>query len=112
ERLQMGQDVNPRDVLKLLLLGPPFDAGMASQVQRTLALAPTFVLLWIGNEDVLELVRRPDAAAGQLTPAEFGRRFRRLLEGLATPLRRSLLPRCSSGSRRRASIWTAMGCRS
>src|SRR5438552_1279239 len=83
ERLQMGQDVNPRDVLKLLLLGPPFDAGMASQVQRTLALAPTFVLLWIGNEDVLDLVRRSDAAAGQLTPAEFGRRFRRLLEGLA-----------------------------
>src|SRR5947207_1207593 len=84
ERLQMGQDVNPRDVLKLLLLGPPFDAGMASQVQRTVALAPTFVLLWIGNEDVLDLVRRSDAAAGQLTPAEFGRRFRRLLEGLAT----------------------------
>ncbi|TMA43987.1 MAG: hypothetical protein E6J81_15060, partial [Deltaproteobacteria bacterium] len=82
-RLEAGQDVATRDVLKLLLLGPPFDSGKLSQVQRVQELSPTLLLLWIGNENALDLVRRPGTAGAALTPAEFGRRMRRVLDALA-----------------------------
>jgi lysophospholipase L1-like esterase len=83
-RLVRHADVNGQEVLKFLILGLPPHSGAVSQVTLTRDLDPSFILLWIGNNDVLPLATHtnPNAAASP-TPAEFGNRFRRLLDALA-----------------------------
>jgi hypothetical protein len=76
-------DVKGRDVLKFLILGLPLRDESVSQVSRARALHPSFLIVWLGNNDVLEMATRTDPGAVTLTPAEFGARFHALLDALA-----------------------------
>ena len=76
-------DVNGRDALKFLILGLPLRAEGVSQVSLARELKPSFLLVWLGNNDVLEMATSTNPGAVTVTPAEFGSRFRRLLDALA-----------------------------
>jgi hypothetical protein len=76
-------DVNGRDVLKFLILGLPVRSGSVSQLSRARELHPSFLLVWIGNNDVLDMATSTNPDAVTLTPAEFGTRFHALLDALA-----------------------------
>src|SRR5881296_1934244 len=76
-------DVKGRDVLKFLILGLPLRTEPVSQVSRARELHPTFLLVWLGNNDVLEMATSTNPGALTVTPAEFGSRFRALLDALA-----------------------------
>lgn len=78
-----GDRVDGRALLKFLILGLPLRDGGVSQLTRARELAPTFVLVWIGANDVLGMALRTNPDAAELTPAQFGDRFRRLLGALA-----------------------------
>ncbi len=81
-RLIRGDSVHGRDLLKFLILGVPPRSGDVSQVTRARDLRPGFVMVWLGNNDVLDMATSTNpAAVGD--PAQFGRRFRRLLDELA-----------------------------
>lgn len=82
-RLLAGETVAGRDVLKFLELGLPFRSESVSQVTRARDLRPTFLMVWIGNNDVLDMATRTDPDAAALDPSQFGSRFRRLLDELA-----------------------------
>src|SRR5262245_10324279 len=82
-RLVEGDSVDGRDVLKFLELGLPFRSERVSQVTRAQAIRPSFIMVWIGNNDVLDMAASTDPGAATMDPAEFGRRFRRLLDELA-----------------------------
>jgi lysophospholipase L1-like esterase len=76
-------DVNGRDVLKLLVLGLPPRGDAVSQVSRAKELRPSFLLVWLGSNDILEMATSTDPGAVTLSAREFGVRFRRLLGELA-----------------------------
>jgi phospholipase/lecithinase/hemolysin len=82
-RLVTGDQVDGRDVLKFLILGVPPRADSVSQVTRAQDLRPTFVMVWLGNNDVLAMATNTDPGAVTLDASEFGRRFHRLLDALA-----------------------------
>src|SRR5205809_25831 len=75
-------DVNGRDVLKFLILGLPLRPEPVSQVSRARDLRPSFLLVWIGNNDVLDMATDTSPGAVTLTPQEFGGRIRVLLDAL------------------------------
>jgi len=81
-RLVSG-NVEGRDVLKFLILGLPLRSESVSQLSRARDLHPSFVLVWIGNNDVLEMATGTDPGAVTITAAEFGERFHALLDALA-----------------------------
>jgi lysophospholipase L1-like esterase len=76
-------DVKGRDVLKFLILGLPLRSESVSQVSRARALRPSFVVVWIGNNDVLDMATSTNPAAATMSAAQFGVRFRELLGALA-----------------------------
>src|SRR2546427_3821111 len=76
-------NVNGRDVLKFLILGLPLRSEPVSQVSRARDLDPSFLLVWIGNNDVLDMATSTNPGAVTLTADEFGGRFRALLDALA-----------------------------
>ena len=76
-------DVKGRDVLKFLILGLPLRSEPVSQVSRARELRPTFLLVWIGNNDVLDMATSTNPDAVTLTRTEFGNRFRALLAALS-----------------------------
>ena len=76
-------DVKGRDVLKFLILGLPLRSGSVSQLSRARELHPSFLVVWIGNNDVLDMATNTNPDAVTLTPAEFGSRFHALLDALA-----------------------------
>jgi len=76
-------DVKGRDVLKFLILGLPLRPEPVSQVSRARELHPSFLLVWIGNNDALDMATDTNPGAVTLTPQEFGGRFRALLDALA-----------------------------
>jgi len=76
-------DVKGRDVLKFLILGLPLRSESVSQVSRARELHPTFLLVWIGNNDALDMATDTNPGAVTLTPQEFGGRFHALLDALA-----------------------------
>ena len=78
-----NSDVAGKDLLKFLILGLPLRTSSVSQVSRARELHPSFLLVWIGNNDVLDLATRTNPTAVQLTPAQFGARFHMLLDALA-----------------------------
>jgi lysophospholipase L1-like esterase len=82
-RLITGEQVDGGDVLKFLVLGVPPRADSVSQVTRAQDLDPTFLLVWLGNNDVLDMATRTNPDAATLDPTQFGNRFRRLLDALA-----------------------------
>ncbi|HJQ85298.1 MAG TPA: SGNH/GDSL hydrolase family protein [Candidatus Binatia bacterium] len=79
----VGGDVNGREILKFMILGLPLRSEGVSQVRRTRELKPHFVLVWLGNNDLLDLATKTDPNAVTIGAPEFGRRFRRLLDALA-----------------------------
>src|SRR5262249_55169659 len=48
-----ADDLDGRDILKFLILGLPPDSASVSQLSRAHDLDPTFILVWLGNNDVL-----------------------------------------------------------
>ena len=79
----VGGNVKGRDILKFLILGLPLRSEGVSQVRRARELHPSFVLVWLGNNDLLGMATRTDPAAASVGADEFGGRFRRLLDALA-----------------------------
>lgn len=77
-------NVEGRDVLKFLILGLPIKNGSVSQVTRAKALNPSFIIVWIGNNDLLSTATRTDPNAESLGPFEFGQRIQRLLFELSS----------------------------
>jgi len=75
-------NVKGRDVLKFLILGLPARGDAVSQVSRARELRPTFLLVWLGNNDVLDMATSTDPGAVTVTAGEFGARFRQLLAAL------------------------------
>lgn len=72
-----------RDIMKFLILGLPLRDDDVSQVTRTRDAAPSFIMLWLGNNDVLDLATKTNPNGAELTPVEFGTAYRRLLNALA-----------------------------
>jgi lysophospholipase L1-like esterase len=76
-------DVKGRDVLKLLILDLPIQDEPVSQVSRARDLSPSFLMVWLGANDVLGMAERTNPNAVQRTPAEFGAQYRAFLDALA-----------------------------
>ena len=79
-----GNAVDGHDVLKFLILGVPPRSDAVSQI--TLArddLRPSFLMIWLGNNDVLDMATQTSPNAVTLDPSDFGRRFSRMLDQLA-----------------------------
>jgi lysophospholipase L1-like esterase len=81
--LVRGRDVGGQEALKFLILGLPLRGGGVSQVTRAQEFHPSFILVWIGNNDVLGMATRTNPDATTIGAADFGDRFRRLLNVLA-----------------------------
>jgi phospholipase/lecithinase/hemolysin len=80
----VGADtLNGRDVLKFLILGLPPTSSSVSQLSRAHDLSPTFILVWIGNNDVLGMATDTNPAHVTLAQAAFATQFRKLLNALA-----------------------------
>ncbi len=113
-RILSGQSVSGPETLKLAILGLPLRGGSVSQVSRARELQPSFLLVWLGNNDVLGMATRTDPAAESLTVAEFGERFRRLLGMLAdtgAPMAVANLPDVSGISALRRAAGDVSACR-
>jgi hypothetical protein len=72
-----------RDILKFLILGFPLRSGSVSQITAARDLDPSFILVWIGNNDLLDMATMTNPTALAVSPAQFGDRYRRLLGQLA-----------------------------
>jgi lysophospholipase L1-like esterase len=75
-------NVKGRDVMKLLILDLPIQDEPVSQITRTRDLSPSFLLVWLGANDVLGMAERTTTTT-QSTQAEFGMQYRGLLDALA-----------------------------
>ena len=82
EQLVTGSP-NGRDILKFLILGLPLRDEAVSQVSRALDLRPTFLMVWIGNNDILGMATRTDPNAIDRPVQQFGQLYRQLLNRLA-----------------------------
>ena len=72
-----------RDVLKFLILGLQLRDDSVSQLTQAEELSPSFLLVWLGNNDVLTMATRTNPERVELTPAAFGVEYRRFLDRLA-----------------------------
>jgi hypothetical protein len=79
----LSGDIKGRDVLKFLILGLPLRDHPVSQLRRAHAIRPTFLMVWLGNNDVLPMATRTNPQAATFSPAEFGSRYRQFLGSLA-----------------------------
>jgi lysophospholipase L1-like esterase len=84
ERLVRGEAVDGIQALKLLVLGFPLREEPVSQLVLARELEPTFLLVWIGNNETLGMATGTDPGGADLTVAGFGIRYRQLLHQLAT----------------------------
>jgi hypothetical protein len=76
-------DARGRDIMKAVIVGLPLEDGSVSQITRMREIGPTFLMVWLGNNDILGSVTRANPAAGVATPAEFATNYRNLLNALA-----------------------------
>lgn len=76
-------DADGRDLMKFAILGLPLRGEGVSQVRRTRDIQPSFVFVWLGNNDVLDMATGTNPNRADSTPAEFGTQYRRLLHALA-----------------------------
>jgi lysophospholipase L1-like esterase len=72
-----------RDILKFLILGLPLRDEAVSQVSRALELNPSFLMVWIGNNDILGMATRTNPTAIDRPVQQFGQLYRQLLNQLA-----------------------------
>jgi lysophospholipase L1-like esterase len=82
EQLVTGKP-NGRDILKFLVLGLPLRDESVSQVSRALESRPSFLIVWIGNNDILGMATRTDPNAVDRPVQQFGQLYRQLLNQLA-----------------------------
>jgi len=75
--------IDGRDILKFLILDLPLHANPVSQLTRVRSIRPTFIMVWLGNNDVLPMATRTNPAAATFTPTAFGTQYRRFLNALA-----------------------------
>src|SRR5688572_7462315 len=68
---------------KLRVLGDPGPGASVSQPSRVRDLAPGFALVWIGNDDLLDVAAGVLPDRRRLPPSQFGELFRRLLDEIA-----------------------------
>jgi hypothetical protein len=71
-----------RDIMKFLILGLPFEDQSVSQLSVARERRPTFLLVWLGNNDVLDMATRTDPGTVDLTPAAFGTAYGAFLDDL------------------------------
>lgn len=76
-------DADGRDLMKFAILGLPLRDEGVSQVRRARDLGPSFLLVWLGNNDVLGMATGTNPNGADETAAEFGVMYRRLLNALA-----------------------------
>ena len=76
-------DADGRDVLKFLILGLPLRDDSVSQLTRARDLRPSFLMVWLGNNEVLSMATRTRPDVVDMTPAEFGAAYRLFLVRLA-----------------------------
>jgi len=72
-----------RDILKFLILGLPLRDEAVSQVSRALELSPSFLMVWVGNNDILSMATSTDPTAIDRPVQQFGQLYRQLLNQLA-----------------------------
>ena len=74
-----------RDILKFLILGLPIEDedDVVTQISRALELRPTFLMVWLGNNDILSMATSTDPTAIDRPVAQFGQLYRQLLSQLA-----------------------------
>ena len=77
-----GGNVDGRQILKFLILGIPSHGDSVSQPSLARDLHPSFLLVWLGNNDVLPMATETNPDATTVGATEFGSRFRRLLNAL------------------------------
>jgi lysophospholipase L1-like esterase len=82
EQLVTGSP-NGRDILKFLILGLPLRDESVTQVSRALDSRPSFLMVWIGNNDILSMATSTDPNAIDLPVQQFGQLYRQLLNQLA-----------------------------
>jgi lysophospholipase L1-like esterase len=82
KRLVNGR-IEGREVLKFLILGVPLRDEDVSQMSRANALRPSFLMVWLGNNDLLPMATRTDPEATRVSVAAFGTAYRRFLNRLA-----------------------------
>jgi hypothetical protein len=62
-QLLAGNAVDGRDVLKFLVLGLPRRSDSVSQVTLARDLRPSFLMVWLGNNDILDMATSTNPAA-------------------------------------------------
>jgi lysophospholipase L1-like esterase len=72
-----------RDILKFLILGLPVEDESVTQISRALELRPSFLMVWLGNNDILSMATSTDPTAIDRPAAQFGQLYRQLLNQLA-----------------------------
>jgi hypothetical protein len=72
-----------RDVMKVTILGLPLRDDSVSQIRRVHDIEPTFLMVWLGNNDVLGMATQTNPGATQVSAADFGTQYRRFLNALA-----------------------------
>lgn len=78
-----NDEVEGRDLLKYLILGLPSRSSAVSQLTRARDLSPSFIMVWLGNNDVLDMATQTNPAAADMTVVQFGTQYRRFLNELA-----------------------------
>jgi hypothetical protein len=76
-------NVDGRRALKFLVLGFPLQDEGVTQLSRAREASPTFLMVWMGNNDVLGGATQTNPGVETLTPAQFGQLFRTMLNSLA-----------------------------
>src|SRR6185369_519613 len=73
----IGGNAKGRDVMKVMILGLPLRDDSVSQISRVHDIQPTFLMVWLGNNDVLGMATQTNPGATQVSAADFGIQYRR-----------------------------------
>jgi len=65
--------------MKFLILGLPLTDDSVSQLRLARERQPSFLIVWLGSNDVLDMATGTSPAAVDLTPAAFGTAYRQVL---------------------------------
>src|SRR5260221_7597378 len=84
--------------MKVTILGLPLRDDSVSQIRRVHDIQPTFLMVWLGNNDVLGMATQTNPGATQVSAADFGAQYRPFLNPLpdtGAPLAVANLPHVS-----------------
>ena len=76
-------DTDGRDILKLLILGLPLTDDSVSQLTEARERQPSFLLVWLGSNDVLQMATETSPNELDLTVDEFGSAYGAFLRELS-----------------------------